>query len=574
MAMKNPFKSSKFVFFFLALGLFVVLFFYLWNSQSTRVAKGDKMYGGIFSYALSEPLTSLFPLETNSLSDLRVISQLFDPLVKQSDSKGTIQNCLAEKIELKDNGKCVYIRLRKGVLFHKDDCFAGESRELTAYDVAFTLSFACSKNKQNQSSNLLVGKIVGSEQFYKNNENPLEKLVIGVQVIHPSLVKIVLTKPYNNIIQLLSHPSLGIISKTACAYYKDAFQKHPVGSGPFYLGSISEKGVKLYRNNDYWSFDELGNQLPFLDEININTQTALSDEYVLFSQKKVDLLFDLPANQLDLAFGTLSEAKKGKNLLHRVHIQKASKINYIGWDVSKPPFNNLYVRQAFELAIDRNRICNEVLSGDGQAITHGFIPTSNFYSNPFLSDVQVDLKTAKNLMQKAGYFPSRSFPKIPFYVNAQLGSTSDLWCRDVCRQLSKIGIQAFVVNVSTKERDQKIINGGALLWKAGWVGDYPDAESYLRLFYHGPNFKENLVKFENQHFDQLYLKSTLTKNAQEKKALQRMCESIVANDCAIIPVYSEDFFVMINLRVRGFEMNSSGIIDFAKIFLKELKNKN
>ncbi len=571
--MKAPFKTSWFVLVLISLGLVLFLYFNFWSSKKTPLAKGDKVYGGVFSFALPEPLSSVFPLETNSLSDLRVISQVFDPLAKQCDSKGTIRNYLADQIEIKNQGKTVFIRIKKGVLFHDDECFTGASRELTAEDVAFTLSFACSKSSLNQSSALLLGKIEGSDTFYKNGKNPLHHTVSGIKILGAHSLEIKLTKPYNHIIQLLSHPSLGILSKKASVFYGRRIANHPVGTGPFYLHSSNNHEVILMRNSDYWARDEHGNQLPFLEEIHINTNTNLSDVFTLFSQQKIDLLFDLPANQLELAFGTLSEAKKGKNLLHRVHIQKASKINYVDWNVSRPPFNNLLVRQAFELAIDKNRICNEVLRGDGQAINHGFIPTSSFYSNPHIPKVEVNIPAAKTLFKKAGYSHPEDFPKTLFYVNAQAGSNADLWCRDFCKQLrNNLGIKIYVVNVSTRERDQKIKSGTAAIWRGGWVGDYPDAESYLRLFYHGP--KDNEVKFQNRTFDQLYLQSTLTTSETEKKTLQRLCESIVSKDCAIIPVYSEDFFVMINLRVRGFEMNSSGIIDFATIYMKELKYRD
>ena len=309
-----------------------------------------------------------------------------------------------------------------------------------------------------------------------------------------------MTKPFNHIKQLLTHPSLGILSKKSWEYYGENLRNHPVGSGPFYVKSKSDRELKLARNNEYWRRDELGNQLPFLDEIHILTNKDLSDEYLMFADKKVDLLFDLPANELDVAFGTLSDAKKGKNLLHRVHIQKASKINYIAWDVSRPPFNSIFVRKAFLLAIDKNRICNEVLSGDGQVIKHGIIPFSDFYQNPYLPAVNLNINAARELLTKAGYNNSHKFPSLWLYVNAQAGSNADLWCRDLCKQLSNnLGVSISVLNVSTKERDEKIKTGKAILWKAGWVGDYPDAESYLRLFYHGPGKKKRRHGMETQH---------------------------------------------------------------------------
>jgi peptide/nickel transport system substrate-binding protein len=570
--MKQPFRRAKFIFLLAAFGFLFFTWLIYRSNEPAIAANGDRYYGGVFSYSLPESFNSLFPLETNALSELRIISQLFDPLVKQTDSKGTIENYLAKEIQLKKEGRVVYIKLRKGVLFHPDDCFSDESRELSADDVAFTLSVACSNNPLNQSSSLLMGKILGSETYFKNAVRPEKSYVSGIHVINKFELEIQLTRPYNNIKQLLAHPSLGILSKVSWGVYGKTLREHPIGSGPFYIKSTSNSRVELARNENYWKRDRFENQLPYLDEVRVYTNTRLSDEFPMFSSEKIDLLFDLPVTELEKAFGTLTDAKKGKNLLHRVHIQKASKIHYLAWNLKKPPFNNSLVRKALSLALDKNAICSDVLRGDGQPINQGFIPKSDYYSNTNLPITSKNIVLARQYLKQAGYSINRPFPIISFYVNAQQGSNAGLWCKEVCRQLNEaLGINLKLLYVDTKTRDKKIKTGKALLWKAGWVGDYPDAESYLRLFYKG--YQENTygVKFHNDAYDRLYLKSILTTNMAEKRMFQQACEAIVAKESAIIPIYSEDFFVMINLRVRGFNMNPSGIIDFSQIYLKTVQ---
>lgn len=572
--MKRTIERAKIPLLFAGIVIVLLALFIYRGNDSNSLAKGDRVYGGVFSYSLPEPLISLFPLETNSLSELRVISQLFDPLVKQSDSKGTIQNYLAKEIHISNDGKLVKIKLKRGVLFHEDDCFrAGSSRELTAKDVAFTLSFACSNNPLNQSGPLLMGKIQGSESFFNNGLLPEKTTVTGIRIMNDYELEIQLTQPYNNFKQLLTHPSLGILSKSSWIYYGSQLCNHPVGSGPFYIHSSSSSEIQLAKNKDYWMHDKFGNQLPYLDEVHVLTNTKLTQEYPLFSEEKVDLLFDLPANELEEVFGTLTDAKKGKNLLHRVHIQKASKIHYLAWNLKSKPFDNPLVRKAFQLALDKNHICNDILSGDGQAINRGFIPSCSYYSNPRLGIIDQDLMRARAYLKEAGYDGKHPFPPVSFLVNAQQGSNADLWCKEVCRQLkSGLGIRIQVDYVGTKERDKRIKNGKAQLWKAGWVGDYPDAESYLRLFFQGAGKNTFGINFYSARYNRLYLNSILTADLSKKIRYQQECEEIITNENAILPIFSEDFFVLINLRVRGFEMNPSGIIDFSQIYLKTVVN--
>jgi oligopeptide transport system substrate-binding protein len=572
--MKKSFQRAKI--FILLAAILIVFFAFLFFSlnQSGSLVKGDRYYGGLFSYSLPEKISSLFPQETNALSELRIISQLFDPLVKQSDSKGTIENYLAKSIEIEKQGTLVHIKLRRGVLFNDDDCFAGATRELTAEDVAFTFSLACSNHPLNQSTTLLMGKIQGAVSYFKNGLNPDKSTVSGIHIINPYELEIHLTRPYNNFKQLLAHPSLGILSKISWGFYGGKLQLHPVGSGPFFIKSMSDTILELARNEHYWRHDEFGNQLPYLDEVHVLTNMKLTQEYPLFSKEKVDLLFDLPVSDLEKAFGTLTDAKKGKNLLHRVHIQKASKIHYLAWNMNSAPFNNPLVRKAFQLAIDRDYICSEILRGDGQALNRGFIPTCAYYSNPNLELIQQDLMRARNCLKEAGYNEKNPFPTISFLINNQKGSNADLWCKEVCRQLKTgLGIPIHIEYVGTKERDNLIKTGKAHIWKTGWVGDYPDAESYLRLF-----FQENKEThsgenyFYHSRYNRLYLNSILTSNKKEKLFYQRACEEIIANENAILPIYSEDFFVLINLRVRGFKMNPSGIIDFSHIYIKNIED--
>jgi ABC-type transport system substrate-binding protein len=103
--------------------------------------------------------------------------------------------------------------------------------------------------------------------------------------------------------------------------------------------------------------------------------------------------------------------------------------------LNSEPFKNPLVRKAFQLAINKDYICSEILRGDGQALNRGFIPASAYYSNPNLELIQQDLIRARNYLKEAGYDEKNPFPTVSFLINNQKGSNADLWCKDVCRQL-------------------------------------------------------------------------------------------------------------------------------------------
>ena len=381
-----------------------------------------------------------------------------------------------------------------------------------------------------------------------------------------------LTNSYTSFLNILTHPNLTVFSKSAYDYYEVEILKHAVGTGCFYLGEATENGVSLLRNNNYWKKDEFGNQLPFLDEIKVVYSKNEREQYNAFGNKKADVLFELPLENLDDAFGSLSSAKNGGNLLHKIIYKKGSKINYLAFDCQSIPFNNEKVRRAFSLAIDKKFICNEVLNGDGRPAEFGFVPESNFYTPDKSEGVEYNPELAKKLFYESGYTPNNPFPKLDLFISNAKGSLVDNWCRALVEQLNtNLGVELRVVNCSLKEKNKFIANKQAKIWRAGWAADYSDADSFLELFCSQNNSENNQTRFFDKNYDRLFLASQITTSQEERNKLQQKIDKLIIKTPIVIPVFSEDVFVVINLRVRDFEFNELGLIDFSKIYLHEIQ---
>lgn len=555
----------------LVVGTLLFCFVFLWPSQRQK-AKGPVVLGGTLRYSTVEAFNTLFPLSSNTLDYQRALQLVYEPVLTAADNQRGWEYNLAKSIRVSKDQKVITLRLKQGVYFSKDACFRFSSRELTAKDLAFTLSFACSKNNLNQQSHLLTELIVGAKQFYIQNKSPFLNTVSGIQIIDKYTVKIQLTAAYNHFLSILSNNSLGVLSRVAADYYRTGLPAHPIGTGAFYLNSKKGKTLSFLRNKDYWNYDRYGNQLPYLDEVIIYTGVSSSKEHKLFSANQTDLLFDLPVNQLPSAFGTLQDAQKGKNPLHEVYIRPSSKIHYLYFNTMKGPFRQLLVRKAFSLVIDPELICANDLNGEGSPMCGRFIPERNGYRNELLRDFQDQnsritdkIKLAKNYLKLAGFGPDNPFPKINLAVRGVKNSVAGTWCRAVQKMIQeKLGISVRLMynnNISKQLSDTNID-----IWRGGWVGDYPGAESYLRLFY---SAAQNPVFFKNSAVDRYYLSSIFERPESPLQVLaQKICEKEIISSYALIPVYTEDFFMIHKLQVRGFQLAESGLVDFSKIYLK------
>ena len=557
--------------FICALG--ILIFFGFYRSQIfKKVALGNKIYGGVFTYYSSEKQNCYFPLSSNSINEQRVLSQIFEPLLI-IDAENRIIGNLAEKFTVSQDYKTIQLKIRSAVYFHADPCFGGSTKKMTVEDVKFSLEFACSASPLNKLSHFLKDKIVGAEAFYKLSKNSFPKSgVSGITIKDENTIEIKLTNSYTSFLNILTHPNLTVFSKSAYDYYGAEIVKHAVGTGCFYLGAATENGVSLLRNNNYWKKDEFGNQLPFLDEIKVVYSKNEREQYNAFGNKKADVLFELPLENLDDAFGSLSSAKNGGNLLHKIIYKKGSKINYLAFDCQSIPFNNEKVRRAFSLAIDKKFICNEVLNGDGRPAEFGFVPESNFYTPDKSEGVEYNPELAKKLFYESGYTPKNPFPKLDLFVSSAKGSLVDKWCRALVKQLNtNLGIELRVVNCNLKEKNNFIASKQAKIWRTGWAADYTDADSFLELFCSQNKSENTQTRFYNKEYDRLFLKSQITTSQEERNTLQQKIDKLIIKTPIVIPVFSEDIFVVINLRVRDFEFNELGLIDFSKIYLKEIQ---
>ena len=322
-------KKIWFFVFISALGSLLFLGIYRFRDFK-KVALGNKIYGGVFTYYSSEKQNCYFPLSSNSINEQRVLSQIFEPLLIFGTGNKIIGN-IAENFTVRQDYKTIRLKIRSDVYFHADPCFGGSTKKMTVEDVKFSLEFACSASPLNKLSHLLKEKIVGAEAFYKRSAVSFPSIgVVGINIIDERTVEIKLTNSYTGFLNILTHPNLTIFSKRAYDYYGKNIIKHAVGTGGFCLGKTTKDCISLLRNKDYWKKDGFGNQLPFLDEIKVVYSKNEREQYNAFGNKKADVLFELPLENLDDAFGSLSSAKNGGNLLHKIIYKSTLKMNIKG----------------------------------------------------------------------------------------------------------------------------------------------------------------------------------------------------------------------------------------------------
>lgn len=547
------------------------------DNNEQKDAIGGKMYGGEFKFMSSEKVSNLFPVSTFDVYAQRLNSQIYEPLLKIDMESMNAVPALAESYTVSGDAKTFTFKIRKGVKFHEDECFADGTREVVASDVKYTLEMACSGLAINQMSYLLVNRIAGAAEFNARSKKSLSKTgVTGIRVIDDYTLEIKLVESFSGFDKILTHTNLGVFPKEAFEKYGKDIARHPIGTGPFMLETFNADGITLKRNTNYWRKDELGNQLPFLDKVVMTYAKDKKSELMAFRNKGVDIVLEIPVEEIENVFGTLQEAQAGKNIKHKVESESSMNINYVAFGCESAEFSDARVRKAFNMAINRDEIVDKWLLGEGWASKNGFVPTMDSYPSEKVKGHLFKADAAKALLAQAGYPNGKGFPVLDFYVNAIEGSSAHKMCMGVANQIkANLNIELKIKLCTIDERDQAIANGTAKIWRSGWVADYPDAENFLSLFYSG-NITENYstvnaFRFRSKEYDDLYSKALHELNNEKRNQLYVKCDQMIVDESPVMPILTEDFLIMVNARVRDFKTNSMENLDFSTIYIKELK---
>ncbi|MDG1841383.1 MAG: ABC transporter substrate-binding protein [Crocinitomicaceae bacterium] len=539
-------------------------------------AKGNKKYGGEFRFMSTEKVDNLFPLYAYNVFAQRINLQIFETLLKVDPDTDEILPGIASSYFKSEDGKKYTFTLRKNIFFHPDPCFGGKLHALNAKDVKTTLEFACSGIENlNKQSSLLKGKIVGSNSFYNESLTNFSKTgVSGIRIINNHTLEINLNEPYAKFDLLLTHPSLSIFPIEAYYKYGENIGFHPVGTGPFLLEKMNDSGISLKRNKNYWRKDDIGNELPFLSKVQMTFSKTKTSEIKSFKNHNTDMVMEIPVEEIEGMLGSLKDAQNGKNLPHKVFGQLSYSVNYIAFSCDQKPFDNPQVRKAIAHAVDRRVIVEEALNGEGYLAENGFVPNMKSYSSESISGIDYNPNLARKMLSTAGYPNGRGFPKIYLWVNTEKGTMKYAWCKNYVTQLKdQLNIDIEIKLCKINEREEAIARGEAICWRAGWVADYPDAEGFLSIFYSKNKFtsdNKNAFHYLSDDFDKNYNFAIVEQDSIKRLQYLTSCDQKIINDAVVFPVYRDDFLVFLNLKVRGFKVNSMEIFDLSEVFIKEI----
>ncbi|CAG5086998.1 ABC transporter substrate-binding protein [Parvicella tangerina] len=533
-------------------------------------------YGGTLSVSEDETYSSIFPLEVLDVTSSKVVSQIHDGLVEYDPRDYSIRPAVADDWTVNDAKTEYTFHLRDNVRFHDDECFeGGVGRVLSAEDVKYTFELLCSKECEYSYSSFLKPYLKGAEAFFNGTADHIE----GLEIVDDHTVKFTLNEPSSSFIYILAMPNTSIIPKEAFEKYG---KEMTVGCGPFMYTKPKDmtKAIDLVYNPKYYGRDENGNALPYLDSIHFAFVPSKLEQLEMFNEHKLSLIQGLPSAKIAQVVSENIENFKNnppKTILDR---QPDLSTEYYAFICTQPPFDDVRVRKAFNYAIDRNSLLNEVLNGQGTPGMYGItpkIPAFNTYDFSRIKGYDYNPELAKQLLAEAGYPNGEGFPEITLEINLG-GNVHKLVSTDIERQIKEnLGITISIDQVSFKTKMENSKLGKSEIYRSAWVADFPSPESFLSIFYGGevptsmsePSYP-NVMRYTNAKFDSLYNLGKVTVDDIERNNYFAEAEKIMMEDAPIMVLWYTENYTMYHSDVRGFYNNGLALADFSRVFFKEM----
>jgi len=455
--------------------------------------------------ALLSDAVSLDPHGSNDSPSSNVRTQIYETLVYY-DEDMVLQPGLA--VDWEAVGDTTWrFHLREGVTFHDGEPFTAEAVQANLERVS--------------------DEEFGSERYF------LYDMITEVNVVDEHTVDVVTEYPFAPLLSHLAHDGGGMISPAAID--EAGFDEvEPIGTGPFQF-DYWEPGdeVVVVRNDDYWG------EPVALDSVTFRVVPEESTRLALVEGGDAHIApIEQPAN--------MARIEGSANM--ELGLYDSLSLDYISFNALKEPFDDVRVRRAISMAIDRETIIDGILEGAGTRATGPMSPMVFGYDED-VDDIPYDPGAAEDLLAEAGY---------------EDGFETTIWTNDNVRRmeiaeivqndLAEIGVDVEIEVLEWGAYLDQTAEGEHEMFILGWVTVTGDADYATYALFHSDNHGAvgNRSFYTNEEVDELLDAGRREADPEARLGIYRQVQEMLVEDAPMVYLYHPQWMVAIGNNVEGY----------------------
>ncbi len=450
----------------------------------------------------TEPPTLDPSIATDSTSGA-YITQIFSGLV-EIGMGWEIMPDVALRWEISEDGRRYVFHLR-------DDVFWSDGTQVTARDFVYSWIRSLNPAVEAPSGKARLFYDIKNARAY--NKGELSKLDrVGVIAVDKMTLEVELERAASYFLHMLF--TLYPVPRHVVETYGDAWTdlEHIVTNGPFQIESYQPaESMYLVRNPTYHG--EFSGNVERV-EVKLSTISGSPEAIELYERDKVDIT--------ELTNETYHE----RHRLAEEYLTGPTQGTYfVGFDASRPPFDDVRVRQAFIMAVDREKLPDEVLDGYMYPAMGGFVPPTIPGHSPGIG-LPYDPIQARQLMIQAGYPDGQGFPHLGIIFISQ---GKNLVVRLKAQWLVNLNVDVDLEFTDWENVLRTYLSRNAFFM--GWEADYPDPDSFLRV-----SIQSHFPNWQNEAYDQLLESARQAIEQNDRIDLYQAADKILIGDAVIMPM--------------------------------------
>ncbi|RTL10804.1 MAG: peptide ABC transporter substrate-binding protein [Neisseriaceae bacterium] len=505
------------------------------TKSSENNSSSNSSGNNIINVDLGADIATLDPQMAEDVQSTRVAYDLFEGLVTADQSNKPILG-LAEKWDISADNKTYTFHLRPSLKF-------SDGTPITADDVIFSFQ-RLADPKMASPYNLLTSNIVNGQAII---DGKAAVNTLGIKALDASTIQITLNHPDSAFLSICAQPELAIVSKANVTKFGTTWTdpKNMVTSGAYKLDERVIQGYILEsKNPNYYDAKNVAiEQVKFFPIVDKNS--SLSQ----YKSGGLDITYLLPIDQYKTIKAQMPEQE---------HTVSWETIEYLDFNMTSPKFkDNIKLRQALSMAVDRQAIVKDVMGQDQKplyAYTTSTVEGGKFAGLDYeWSKWPRDLQVAKaqQLFKEAGYGPNH-----PLQVSISYNTRDDHKKKAIA--IASMWQQVFGANsiqVTSANQEWKTFlqarhKGDYDLARDGWVADYDSVDSYTNLYMcNGPQ--------NNSHsctvgYNDLITKAQNSSDAKQRIELTRQALKAAMDNYVVIPLYQDTYYRLVSPKVKGY----------------------
>jgi ABC-type oligopeptide transport system substrate-binding subunit/DNA-binding SARP family transcriptional activator len=478
-----------------------------------------------------QAVQTLDPAMADDLFSVGVIHQLFSGLVEWTIEMGVVPD-VARSWEVLEGG-------RKYVFHLRDDVRWSDGTPVTAGDFEYAWKRVLDPVTMAPTSYLLYD-IKGAKAYHRGDASDPDQ--IGVRALDERTLTVELEGPTGYFLHLLRHTKTYPVPRHAVEAHGAGWAEVGViiTNGPFRLETWQRGEVMLLSRNPRYHGRFKGN----VQRVDLSLLADPSAQVEMYEDDRLDIL---PLGRLPLPERARAQQRHAGDYV----LGTEPATQYIAFDVSRPPFDDLRVRRAFALATDRETLADVTLRGCYAPGTGGFVPPGIPGHSPGIG-LPYDPQQARQLLAQAGYPGGNGFPVVEWLVsNARSPYAEYLqtqWRENLGVRLTweAMELTAFLDRLCREPPEPPHLHA------VGWFADYPDPDIFLRVGFPWEN-----TGWRNEAYERLLEEARHRTDQEERMKLYGQADKIAIEKAAIVPLTYDRWPLLVKPWVRRFRASDT-----------------